>query len=235
MKRTLLLGIVLCLAVFQSQAQNVVGKGPMVKKTINMSDINAVGLGISATVYIQQGSSQSITIEAQQNIIDIIKQKPKGKSWNIEFTKKSVRNHKDITIYITMKDLKELSIGGSGSIIGKGKFSNLGNMELNIGGSGDIKLDADMKNVECSIGGSGKIVLDGSASGIEVSIGGSGDVLAFGLSTKSCEVSSAGSGDIEVSVSDNLEVSLVGSGDVRYRGNPKVSSTIMGSGDVKPE
>ena len=216
----------------QTFAQKITGKGGTVKEKIDLPTITGIGLGISADVYLKQGSSQEITIEGQKNIIDNIKREVKGQSWSIEFDKDAY-DYKDVKIYITLKTLESVSIGGSGSITGEGKFSNLGNLDIAIGGSGDIELDVDARDINCSIGGSGEIVLEGSGDDLAISIGGSGDVEAYDLSVKKCKISSAGSGDIRVNVSDRLDVSMVGSGDVSYKGNPKISKSIVGSGDIE--
>ena len=218
-------------ANFQVKAQ-ITGQGSSVTEKIDLPVITSIGLGIAADVYLTQGSKQEITIKAQKNIIENIKKEVKNGSWNIEFDKK-VTDHNDIKIYITLATIKDLSVGGSGSIVSESKFTNLGDLNLSIGGSGDIKLHADARDISCSIGGSGEIELQGTGDELSVSIGGSGDVDAFDLPVKKCSVSASGSGDINVNVSNELSVSLVGSGDVNYKGNPKVSSSIIGSGDVE--
>jgi len=224
--------IISLLSVSQTFAQDIYGKGATVTEKIDLETITSIGLGISADVFVKQGSTQEITIKGQKNIIDNIKKKVKGGSWNIEFDKQ-VKKHEDIKIYITLSTLKDVSIGGSGSIIGQGKFINLGDLSLSIGGSGDIEINVDAKDISCSIGGSGEMKLAGSGDELSISIGGSGDIDAFDLSVKRCSVSTAGSGDVNVNVSDELDVSMVGSGDVTYKGNPKVHSSIVGSGDVE--
>lgn len=224
--------IIAILSTSQAFAQKVSGKGGVISEKIDLPTLTGVGLGIAANVYVKQGSSQEITIKGQKNIIDNIKREVSNGTWSIEF-EKEVKNHESIKIYITLKTLEDVSIGGSGSIIGEGKFTNLADLDLAIGGSGDIKLNVAAKDINCSIGGSGEIHLEGSGDGLAISIGGSGDIEAYDLSVRKCEISSAGSGDINVNVSEKLDVSMVGSGDVSYKGDPKISKSIVGSGDVE--
>ena len=193
--------------------KGIKGEGPIVKKEISLSAIEGIGLGISGTVYLTQGSSQKIEIEAQQNIIDNIKQEVKNGSWSINYHK-NVNGHDGVKIYVTLPNVKSLSIGGSGKILGQNSFNNLGNLAL-------------------SIGGSGMIELAGNAQNVKVSIGGSGSVKAGKLKTETCEVSIGGSGDCYVEVSESLKASVAGSGDVYYKGRPKVRSSIAGSGRVE--
>jgi|APTNR8051073442_1049403.scaffolds.fasta_scaffold00532_2 hypothetical protein len=210
----LLLGSAFFLPSAYSQwGSGIKGEGPVVKKEISLSAIEGIGLGISGTVYLTQGSSQKIEIEAQQNIIDNIKQEVKNGSWSINY-QKNVRGHDGVKIYVTIPNVKALSIGGSGKILGQNSFNNIDNLALSIGGSGMIELAGNAKNVK-------------------VSIGGSGSVKASKLKTETCNVSIGGSGDCFVEVSESLKASVAGSGDVYYKGRPKVDSSIAGSGRVQ--
>ncbi len=210
---------------------SITGEGKTVTETLDLPSFEGIGLSISADVYLKQGNAQSVKIEAQKNIIDNIEREVTNKVWKIKFDK-SVRNYEDVKIWITIPHLNQVAVSGSGDIQGENTFSNLNELELAISGSGSIELDAESKSVNVSISGSGDMELGGTTGKQNVSISGSGDVDAYGLSSKTCQVSIAGSGDCQLTVTENLTVSLVGSGDVYYKGNPSVHSKIVGSGDV---
>ena len=196
------------------QAQTITGKGSKVKKELSLSSFKSIGLGANATVYISKGS-QKVVVEGQENIINELKKEVNDGSWNIGFGKnKKVKNYDKLTIHITMPTVKNLSIGGSGEIIGEDTFNNLG-------------------EVKFSIAGSGMIEFKGSASSAKVNIAGSGDARLADMELGDCKVSIAGSGDAMVDVSGDLNISIAGSGDVRYKGSPKVKSSIAGSGNVR--
>jgi Putative auto-transporter adhesin, head GIN domain len=228
-----LLSLLIVLLATNCQAQwgKIKGEGPVITKTIDLADFHSFGLGISGDVVLTQGSKQEVKIKGQANIIDNIKTKVRNNSWNIEF-EESVRDYDELTIYITVPTLEEVSVGGSGNITSTNSFDNLNDIDISIGGSGNVNLDFNAKDVDVSIGGSGEISLNGKGDDLTISIGGSGNVKAFDFQVNTCEISSAGSGDINVHVAESLEVSLVGSGDVTYKGNPRVKSSIVGSGDV---
>ena len=207
----LAMGIV-SLVTAQSKAK-IYGKGPTVKETVNISEIHSIGLGIAANIYLTQSNSQEIVIEGQQNIIDNIKRDVKNGSWNIEFEDRA-RNYEELNIYISLKTIKGLAIGGAGNIKGQTAFTGLGDLDISIGGAGQVELSGDAQDVDISIGGSGK-------------------VRASGLTAEHCSVSISGSGDCEVDVNEKLNVSIAGMGKVKYSGNPKVSSSIAGMGNVR--
>ena len=88
-------------------------------------------------------------------------------------------------------DKLEITIGGSGSVIGLGKTSQL---EINIGGSGSVDmpgLEADRADI--SIGGSGNVAFASNGK-VDATIAGSGNVTVIGSAT--CEVKTFGSGKL---------------------------------------
>lgn len=228
--KTILLAIGMVTS-FYSCAQ-ITGTGNEVTKTIDLPTITGIGLGINADVFIKQGAKQEITIKAQENIIENIMKEVKNGDWRIEFDKK-VRKHDGIEIHITLSELKSLAVGGSGEITGEGKFKNVNELDLSIGGSGEIEIDVEAKKISCSLGGSGEMELAGSCSDLRISLSGSGEIKAYDLKATRCTVNVAGSGEVKINVSEELDVSLAGSGDVSYKGSPKVNSSIVGSGDVE--
>jgi len=214
-----------------SSGPGISGKGPKVTQTLDLATFDGLGLTIAADVMIRQGSTQSVKVEAQQNIIDNLKKEVKDGVWKIGFDK-NVRKHEPVKIWVTVKDLKDLNISGSGSILGESRFTNLADMSLSISGSGDIRLDADSKQLNVAISGSGNMNLAGTTEGSNMKISGSGDIKAFDLSARTCEVKISGSGNSSVNVSESLEVAIAGSGDVYYKGRPSVRSKVSGSGEV---
>ena len=195
--------------------QSISGTGGMVTQTLDVDDFNKLGVALHAKVILTQGNTQKVTVQGQQNIIDIIKREVKGGSWDIGFPSKyKVKNYDKLTINITMPSFKALAIAGSGQIETNGDFSGLGNVNM-------------------AIAGSGEIAVGGSAQDIHLEIAGSGSIDVAGLSSTDCEVEIAGSGDCQVNVGGNLDVSIAGSGSVRYKGSPSVSSSIAGSGSVR--
>jgi hypothetical protein len=206
----LLVFSIITLATAQSKIR---GQGPTVKETVNLSEIHSIGLGIAANIYLTQSNSQEIVIEGQKNIIENIQKEVKNGTWNIDFERRAY-NYDELNIYISLKTIRSLAIGGAGNIKGQTAFKNLKDLEVAIGGTGDVELRGDAQKVAINIGGSGKVNM-------------------ADLRADHCTVNIAGNGDCKVDVGEKLDVSIAGMGKVRYSGNPRVSSSIAGMGNVK--
>src|SRR5258706_1122456 len=140
----------------------------------------------------------------------------------------------DATVYISMKEIEELSVSGWGSIMSESPIKSE-NLRLTIGGSGKIEIkDADVKKLTADISGLGKITVSGKAETTEINIPGSGKIDAAGLKTATCNATISGVGKCTVDVTDNLNVSISGSGSVNYVNPPKnISKSISGIGKVR--
>jgi len=154
----------------------------------------------------------------------------KGGVWEIEVDR-CIRNMEEMRIFITLPEITEVKISGSGKIISENMLK-ADDLEVGISGSGDITLGVLADDINTSISGSGNVVLEGEADEIRFLVSGSGDLRAFDLMARKAEVEISGSGDVEVYVTEQLNVSITGSGDVLYHGNPSLNVSISGAGEV---
>ena len=206
----------------------------------HLSGFNAVSLGGSFDVYITQGPTESVKVEAPDNIIDhIITEVDNGvlkiynKNDNGFHLDDLFGNHKKIAVYVTAKDLNSIGVSGSGDVFFKEGIHTT-SLKLRVSGSGDLYGKVDVKNLESGISGSGDVKLSGHAENSAVSVSGSGDFEARGLITSNTIVRVSGSGDASVNVSNSISASISGSGDVHYTGGAKnVMSSKSGSGDLE--
>ena len=202
----------------------------------HLTGFNAVNVAGSFDVYITQGSSESVKVDAPADIIGRIVTEVEGGTLKI-YTKRDDNNSwswhdKKVVIYVALKDVNAITLAGSGDIFFKEGLKAT-SLKLKLSGSGDITGKLNVKNLDSSIAGSGDITISGSADTSTVSVVGSGDFTAQGMTTGSTRVSVAGSGDARVNVSDKLDASVVGSGDVHYTGSPKsINTSKAGSGSV---
>jgi hypothetical protein len=234
--RNFLLFTILILFLFNVNAQNwwnsgVKGEGPRVEQKLELKSFNGIKLTLAADVYLTKGNTQSVSISAQQNIIDLIKTEVKDGIWKIT-TEENIRDHSPIKVYITVPNMNYVGLSGSGDIHTEGTFDESEEVTVTVSGSGNIRFNTIAKSIDASVSGSGDIELAGSAQNTSISISGSGDIDAYNFQSNSCEVRVSGSGDVKVHTTDELNVRVSGSGDVYYRGSPNLNSRISGSGNL---
>jgi hypothetical protein len=236
MKQTLALVFIVMFTLTSCTSQNwwrtERGEGPVTKRTIELDDFDGVSLAFSGDVYLQQGNTQKVEVEMQESLFEYLNTDIRSGVWRIKFDR-NVRTRQRMKVYITIPDLKEVSVSGSGSIVSENTFTNLGDLDIAVSGSGDIKMSMEGEDVKVGVSGSGDITLEGSADDVSIRISGSGDIRAHELAAKTGSVSISGSGDVTIWAADDLEVRTSGSGDVAYKGRPRLSAKTSGSGDVE--
>lgn len=211
----------------------VVAQRGMTSEERDVSTFNAVVTKGSEDLYVTQGSEQKVKIVAEENIIKDIETYVRNGVLYIEHEDPYFSSHKQIKVYVTMKEINGLKLSGSGKIVGETPIKT-DELELGISGSGDISLDVTASQIISGISGSGNIDLRGKTGGHSFKISGSGKVDAIDLNAENCTVHISGAGDARVNVSKVLDVKVSGSGSIRYKGDPdKVNTNVSGSGSVQ--
>lgn len=205
-----------------------------INEDIPVEDFTSVSIGIPATVYIEQSGSHSLTINADQDVLEKIEVKTIDGKLVIK-PKKSVRTIKgDIEIYITAPEYNAISLAGSVKLLCEKKLQ-AEELDLKIAGSGKIEFaDLNAEELDLKISGSGSIVLAGSGGEeFNVAISGSGKIDAQNYEVQEFEGKISGSGKCLIFVSGELEAQISGSGSIYYKGKPEVQTSISGSGKVR--
>ncbi len=203
------------------------------KENRAVTDFTKISYSLPGSLEIVQADKVSLMLEGDQEDLKKIITKVEGDHLKI-YTKGSSSGMGDVKVYVSIKELNELSVAGSGDAVVKSELKTE-KLELDLSGSGNIQCEELIcKELEVDIAGSGDIYVGGEAEKeIELNIAGSGDIRAENLKTSEAEVNIAGSGSVKIWVTDKLETNIVGSGDVYYKGNPLVDAESIGSGSTK--
>jgi hypothetical protein len=232
-RRTLLAAFGALLVAGSALAETVKGDGLIRSEARAVPAFTGVGLGVPAHVEVRLGNSDSVTVEADGNLLPLIETSVNRGTLEIKTPRHDLHvDSRSIKVVVQARQIDHLAIGGSGTIVADALRSP--KLRLAVGGSGSIDVKrADCERVAVEIGGSGNANVAGSAKKLSVEIGGAGDVRAASLLADDVGVMIAGSGDATVAARNSLDVTIAGSGDIQYYGDPQVSKTIVGSGRIK--
>ena len=214
--------------------KRVKGSGNIVSEQRNILTAAKIKLAGSYDVELTKGSSTSLKVETDDNLMSHIVTENEG-DWLVIKSRDHERliATNSIKIYITTDELEAVELAGSGNIIGKDKFNSSNKLELHIAGSGNMDLLINAPKVKAEIAGSGNITIAGETKDEEIRIAGHGDYKAENLKAENAQIHIAGSGNVKVFADNTLDINIAGSGSVFYKGNPKVSQHIAGSGEIK--
>ena len=216
-------------------ASGAPGSGRVISQTREVSAFTSISLSYPAEVTIQQGKSESVKLEADDNLVPqlvaevndgTLSIKNKASNWN-----ERVNPTKPVRITITVKDLRKLDFSGAGSVhIEKLETDALG---VHLGGAGMLTIDQlKAHTFDCSLSGTGGIAANGAVDKLTLNIGGVGSFNGTDLLSANADVHLSGVGSATVHPTENLSAQVSGLGSVRYYGNPQVTSHVSGLGSV---
>jgi Putative auto-transporter adhesin, head GIN domain len=227
---TVLFTIVILLA-----SCNVIGErgnGNVVRQERKVSDFNAIEVSGAFDVFLSLGSTQSVIVEADENLQPIIRAEVHNSTLKIE-NKEPIRDSKSLKVYITVTDLKKIELSGAVDLQSQNKLT-LSELSIEISGATDANLDIAVQKLEVSSSGGSKLKFSGMANKVNMDVSGAVDIHAFDLLAEIASLSISGAGDAEINVTKELYAEISGAGTVRYKGDPqKVDSNVSGAGSIK--
>ena len=211
----------------------VKANGNIAEETRILSDFEDVAFDIPGNLYITLDptiKSPEITIKTSDNLFERIDTKVKNGTLTIE-TNKCIRKLKDFDAYLTVKDLEDVSINGSGNIYGVGSL-DVDILSFPISGSGNVQFTAHTVETSILISGSGSITAAGATEDIVMDVSGSGNIKGFDMEAQNAYINISGSGNCEVYATEYMDVNISGSGNVDYKGSPRIDISTSGSGSL---
>lgn len=227
----LLLIALIAILLIVSSCNCIEGTGPVVSEKRNVTDFSEIELDLNADIFLVQDTMESLSFEAQENLVSFVKTDVSGDKLRIYFKESCYVSEETIRFYISLRELSGITVDGSGTIDGSGAFSSE-DVDLDINGSGKIMLNLVSNKIDIDIDGSGSVYLKGSSQKMKCDINASGNVYASDHTAYKAFIDVSGSGDCEVYVHDLLDAHITGSGSVYYSGNPEIQTHVKGSGSV---
>jgi len=212
------------------------GSGELVTEERPVSGFSGVRLNGIGELIITQGSQESLTIEAEDNILpELVSEVHDGilvlgfeddMNWT-----DSVIPSKTITFTLQVKDLSSLEINGANTT----NINTLqtGNLDIQVNGLGEITIDSlTVDELSIEISGGGRCDISGTADRQIIEVNGAGSLDAGDMETSYTSIKIAGAGDATVWARDSLEIDISGTGNVDYYGDPSINQNISGAGSI---
>lgn len=188
------------------------GAGPVTSESRGVSGFDEVELRGVGNLSIRQTESESLTVEAEEDILPKIRTEVENDRLIIgPKPNTSIQTTEPINYALTVKDLHALKVSGSGDVEAE-----------------DIATD----KLGINISGSGAVEASGRVDSQEVDISGSGVYRAENLESKEAKIDVEGAGSALMNVSEALDAKVSSAGSVEYIGNPTVEKDVSGAGRV---
>jgi hypothetical protein len=207
----------------------VFDRGPQRTENRDILAVAAVELATSGSLRLSTGETPSLQITAGENVLEHLTSEVSGDRLVLD-SDRSFGNLGEVRYALVLPDARELELSGSGTVRVDAPSALT---DVTLSGSGEIRVEGlATDSVSIDLTGSGRIVVDGEVDAQVVSLDGSGDYDGRDLDSQDAEVTIGGSGTADVTVSGTLDASVEGSGTITYGGGATVHSEIDGSGTI---
>jgi len=212
----------LLLADLPLMAQQLKGNGNLQTQTRKVSDFTGIDVSGGFTVEITQGNTESLKLEAEENLLDNIKTEVRNGVLHI-YNDKSLSTNKGMKAYITLKELNKIDISGGVKVIGNSTFKTNA-MDLDMSGGSKVALAVDTKKLTADMSGASKVELKGRADELLMDMSGASKVEAADLEAKRVKVSASGASKVSVFAKEALDINASGASAIYYKGSPRITS-----------
>ena len=233
----LLLSLVFLLTACQLPFFRVVrGSGNVITETYTVSDFNKIQLDGAGQLVITQGSSESLEIQAEDNVLEQLTVDIQGSTLVLGFKEQPWRNRiiptKTIVYTLSVIDLTSIEINGAADLSLPALETSSLTIEIN--GAGNIEIDELMADdLVVNLSGAGSMAISGEVDSQNIIIDGTGNYQAEDLKSQKTSIEISGLGNGQVWVEDSLDVTISGGGSVEYFGSPSVTRDVSGLGDIR--
>jgi hypothetical protein len=229
----ILLVTVLTLSACTLNMESVRGSGTIASEDRAVEDIRGVALATLGDMTIELGEQESLTIEAEDNLLPYLETEVRGGILTIRNTAgKSLLPTKPVRYYLTVNSLETLETTSSGNI--EAPAIQTDRFTATISSSGDLHLAGIVADrLEVEISSSGDLTIDtGEVAEQEITLSSSGDYEGSGVRCQTANARLTSSGQATIWVTDSLDGNLSSSGNLNYYGRPEINETTSSSGKV---
>jgi hypothetical protein len=217
--------------------KRVRGNGNIKTEERSVSSFKNLHVSASINVYVSQGDIKPIKIEGDENLLPYIEVEQDGDEIIIRNREGyNLEGSGELKVFVSAPVYHKISLSGAGSIISDNKITNSDNLEINLSGAGDIKMEVDAPKITADISGVGSIYMKGQTKDVDMNISGAGSAHCYDLLSENTKIEISGVGSADVYASVKLDAQVSGAGSVNYKGNATdVTQNVSGVGSVHKE
>ncbi len=185
-------------------------------------------------VYLTQSDETSLSVQADENLHDIIITEVEGNVLRI-YADENISYAASRKVMVSFKDIEKIT-STSGSDVYSTNTITVESLELSTTSGSDMELNVDTEVIDCSSTSGSDLRISGSTNKLYASATSGSDIKAGNLKAKISEVKASSGADITVNTSDELYAKASSGGDIKYYGNPdKVTKKDGVSGSVRKQ
>ncbi len=177
----------------------VKGSGTSKTEQRNVTGFKRIDAGGAMNVEVDAQKDFSVSVEADDNLLQHIKTEVSGDTLKI-YSEGKISPSAKLNVKISMPSIEGLNLSGASD----GKITN-------------VRADS----LELKASGASEVTISGAAKNLEADASGASEIDAEGLKVEDGKIEASGASKAMVSVANNLEANASGASKISYAGEPK--------------
>lgn len=226
---TLLLALLVssCISFGEGKRGNGVIAEETRKVTENFTEISA---SEGLDVFVTQDDEFKISIEADENIIELIGTDIEDGKLRIHAIENIGRATKNI--YVSLPKITALKSSSGADLIVQNEITSQ-KLTVEASRGSDIEVEVVASEIEADASSGADIIISGQTDLLYADASSGADIKAKGLTAKRCNADASSGSDISINVSESLTADVSSGADISYSGDPKVTAKKSVSGSVR--
>ncbi|WP_040756446.1 head GIN domain-containing protein [Winogradskyella psychrotolerans] len=215
--------------------EGVDGNGNVVTMDRDISsDFKEIKVSQGIDLYITQSDAIGLSVEADENLQDLIMTDVENSILRI-YSTENIRRASSKKVLLNIETISAIK-ATSGSDVYSTNTITVTSLELNCTSGADITLDVITETLNCKSTSGSDINVSGSTKSLIAEATSGSDIDASNLKAQTSYVKATSGADISVNTSKELTANATSGGDIRYSGNPeKVNKSDNSAGSVKQQ
>ena len=206
------------------------GNGEVVKDKREVNDdFTVVSASEGLDVYVTQGSDYEITVEADDNIIDLIGTDIRDGKLKVHAIENIGRATKKV--YVTLPEITGLYASSGADLESQGALE-ADKISLDASSGSDIRVELTADEVDADTSSGADIRITGQANLFYADASSGSDIKAKDFLVKRCHADASSGADITINVSESLTADASSGADISYTGEASVQKKKSVSGSV---
>ncbi|MEM9648339.1 head GIN domain-containing protein [Flagellimonas flava] len=231
------IAIAFLLAIFASSCKMDIsfgdgkrGNGEVVEETRKVTDeFTVVSASEGLDVFVTQDQDFKISVEADENVIDLIGTDIKDGKLRIHAIENIGRATKKI--YVSLPVITALKSSSGADLIAQ-NIIEAKKIELDASSGSDLHIELRAIEVSADASSGADIKISGSTDALYADASSGADIRARELIAKTCNADASSGSDISVNVTDSLVADASSGADISYTGEASVQTKKSVSGSV---
>lgn len=182
------------------------------------SDFEEIKVQQGINLYLTQGNSIDLSIEADENILDLLITEVKNNELKIYFDK-NVYKAKARNVYLTTKNISKIRTSSGASVKSENTLQ-VNSIDLDSSSGSSIKINVNADEVTSSSSSGANIDLYGKARTLSAKASSGSSIDAYKLIAVDVYAKASSGANIDVNVTGKLTAKASSGGDIDFQGNP---------------